>query len=65
MKQEEAEGAAVVASPGRPGEPLLALSILPELLVRNSVDGGDGGDLLLEQKKLQLWLEIDLLEKLQ
>ena len=60
MKQEEAEGAALVASPGRPGEPLLALSSVPQLLVHG---GGDGGDLLLEQKKSHLRLEIDLLEK--
>ena len=40
-----------------PGEPLLALSSVPELLV----GGGDGGDLLLEQRKSPL--EIDLLEK--
>ena len=50
--------------PGRPGEPLLALSSVPGLLVHNGVDGGgddDGSDLLLKQKKSQL--EIDLLEK--
>ena len=58
MKQEEAEGAALVASPGRPGEPLLALSSVPELLVHNGVDE-EGGDLLLEQKKLKLQSEID------
>ena len=34
-KQEEAEGAAVVALPGRPGEPLLALCALPQLLVHD------------------------------
>ena len=52
----------MVALPGRPGEPLLALSSVPGLLVHDGVDGDDdGGDLLLEQKKSQL--EIDLLEK--
>ena len=57
MKQEEAEGGAVVASPGKPGEPLLALSSVPQLLVHDGVDGGDGSVLLPEQKKSQLGLE--------
>ena len=47
--QEEAEGVAVVALPGRPGE--------PQLLVHDGVDGVDGGVLLPEQKKSQLGLE--------
>ena len=35
--------------PGKPGEPLLALASVPQLLVHDGVDGDDGGVLLLEQ----------------
>ena len=34
-----------------------ALSVLPQLLVHDGVDGSDGSVLLLEQKKSQLGLE--------
>ena len=45
---------AMVASPGRPGEPLHVLSIVPQPLVHD-------GDLLLEQGWSQLGLEMDFL----
>ena len=58
----DAGGGEVESGGGIAREPLLALSSVPELLVHYGVDD-DGGDLLLEQKKLKLQLEIDLLEK--
>ena len=52
---------AVVASPGRPGEPLHVLSIVPQPLVHDGVVDGSGGDLLLEQGWSQLGLKLDFL----
>ena len=50
VADETLEQCQIERLPGKPGEPLLVRSNVPQLLVHDGVDVGGGGDLFLEQE---------------